>query len=188
MTTRRRLRVRARPGRAARSVPSCSSDRRSTTASRRCSTSRATCPTHARTNAVSAVAEEVAELCELSAGRALVLTSSYRTLAAVADRLRGRARRRAARPGRGAARAPARAVSRRGRLRARRDRDVLARASTCPGESLSLLVIDKLPFQPPDDPLVEARCERIAAEGGDWFCGVRAARRPSSSSGRGSGG
>src|SRR5262249_8469536 len=38
-----------------------------------------------------------------------------------------------------------------------------------PGESLSLLVIDKLPFQPPDDPLVEARCERIASEGGDWF-------------------
>ena len=34
-----------------------------------------------------------------------------------------------------------------------------------PGESLSLLVIDKLPFQPPDDPLVEARCERIAARG-----------------------
>ena len=38
-----------------------------------------------------------------------------------------------------------------------------------PGEALSLLVIDKLPFQPPDDPLVEARCERITAEGGDWF-------------------
>ena len=36
------------------------------------------------------------------------------------------------------------------------------------GEALSLLVIDKLPFQPPDDP-AEARCERITAEGGDWF-------------------
>ena len=31
-----------------------------------------------------------------------------------------------------------------------------------PGESLSLLVIDKLPFAAPGDPLVEARCERIA--------------------------
>ena len=30
-------------------------------------------------------------------------------------------------------------------------------------------MIDKLPFAPPDDPLVEARCERLAAEGGDWF-------------------
>ena len=37
------------------------------------------------------------------------------------------------------------------------------------GESLSLLVIDKLPFAAPGDPLVEARCERIAREGGDWF-------------------
>ena len=38
-----------------------------------------------------------------------------------------------------------------------------------PGESLSLLVIDKLPFGAPGDPLVEARCERIAEVGGDWF-------------------
>ena len=37
------------------------------------------------------------------------------------------------------------------------------------GESLSLLVIDKLPFAAPNDPLVEARCERIAKGGGDWF-------------------
>ena len=38
-----------------------------------------------------------------------------------------------------------------------------------PGESLSLLAIDKLPFAAPGDPLVEARCERIAEQGGDWF-------------------
>jgi ATP-dependent DNA helicase DinG len=37
------------------------------------------------------------------------------------------------------------------------------------GESLSLVVIDKLPFAAPGDPLVEARCERLAREGGDWF-------------------
>jgi ATP-dependent DNA helicase DinG len=37
------------------------------------------------------------------------------------------------------------------------------------GESLSLLVIDKLPFAAPGDPLVEARCERIARAEGDWF-------------------
>src|SRR4029078_10561720 len=40
-----------------------------------------------------------------------------------------------------------------------------------PGESLSLLVIDKLPFSAPGDPLVEARCERITREGGDWVAG-----------------
>ena len=30
-------------------------------------------------------------------------------------------------------------------------------------------MIDKLPFAAPGDPLVEARCERITSEGGDWF-------------------
>ena len=43
------------------------------------------------------------------------------------------------------------------------------RASTCRGESLSLLVIDKLPFSAPGDPLHEARCEAVEAAGGDWF-------------------
>ena len=38
-----------------------------------------------------------------------------------------------------------------------------------PGESLSLLVIDKLPFSAPGDPLHEARCEAVEAAGGDWF-------------------
>jgi ATP-dependent DNA helicase DinG len=37
------------------------------------------------------------------------------------------------------------------------------------GESLSLLVMDKLPFASPGDPLTEARCERIVERGGDWF-------------------
>ena len=37
------------------------------------------------------------------------------------------------------------------------------------GEALSLVVIDKLPFSAPGDPLVEARSERIVAEGGDPF-------------------
>jgi ATP-dependent DNA helicase DinG len=38
-----------------------------------------------------------------------------------------------------------------------------------PGESLSLLVIDKLPFSAPGDPLHEARCEAVEHAGGDWF-------------------
>jgi ATP-dependent DNA helicase DinG len=105
---------------------------------------------------------------ELSAGRALVLTSSYRALDTVAARLRGRI----GHPLLVQGDAP------RERLleRFREDVDsVLVATGTfwqgvdVPGEALSLLVIDKLPFQPPDDPLVEARCERIAAEGGDWF-------------------
>lgn len=38
-----------------------------------------------------------------------------------------------------------------------------------PGDALQLVVIDKLPFPPPGDPLVEARCRRVEAEGGSAF-------------------
>jgi ATP-dependent DNA helicase DinG len=37
------------------------------------------------------------------------------------------------------------------------------------GEALSLVVIDKLPFAPPDDPLFAARLEHITREGGNAF-------------------
>jgi ATP-dependent DNA helicase DinG len=37
------------------------------------------------------------------------------------------------------------------------------------GEALSLVVIDKLPFAPPDDPLFAARLEHISREGGNPF-------------------
>ena len=37
------------------------------------------------------------------------------------------------------------------------------------GEALSLVVIDKLPFAPPDDPLLAARLEYISREGGNPF-------------------
>ena len=112
--------------------------------------------------------EEVAALCRISAGRALVLTSSYRALGAFAAGLR--------------ARLPyevlAQGEAPRERLleRFREDVDsVLVATSTfwqgidVPGESLSLLVIHKLPFSVPNEPLVEARCERIGALGGDPF-------------------
>jgi ATP-dependent DNA helicase DinG len=38
-----------------------------------------------------------------------------------------------------------------------------------PGEALQLVVIDKLPFPPPGDPLFEARSQRITREGGSAF-------------------
>ena len=125
-------------------------------------------PEPADQGALDRVVEEVAALCRISAGRALVLTSSYRVLEAVAAGIRDRIPYDVLVQGE----AP------RERLleRFREEVDsVLVATSTfwqgidVPGESLSLLVIDKLPFAAPGDPLVEARCERIDALGGDWF-------------------
>ena len=112
--------------------------------------------------------EEVLALCRVSRGRALVLTTSYRALDELALRV--------------APDLPYTVLCQGDAPRERlleRFRDevgsVLIATQTfwqgvdVAGESLSLLVIDKLPFAPPDDPLVQARCERITAEGGDWF-------------------
>ena len=38
-----------------------------------------------------------------------------------------------------------------------------------PGDALQLVVIDKLPFAPPDDPLLAARLAKLKAEGGNPF-------------------
>lgn len=38
-----------------------------------------------------------------------------------------------------------------------------------PGEVLQMLVIDKLPFAPPDDPWLQARADRVRAQGGRPF-------------------
>jgi ATP-dependent DNA helicase DinG len=114
------------------------------------------------------LADEVVALCQLSRGRALVLTSSYRALDAIVER----ARPKLSFPVLVQGDAP------RERLleQFRDDVDSVLFATATfwqgvdiQGESLSLLVVDKLPFAAPGDPLVEARCERIARAGGDWF-------------------
>ncbi len=118
--------------------------------------------------ALERIAEEVVELCSLSRGRALVLTSSYRALDAIAERVRDRIPYEVLVQGE----APRERLAE--RFRDETD-SVLIATSTfwqgidVPGEALSLLVIDKLPFGAPGDPLVEARCERIERDGGDWF-------------------
>ena len=48
-----------------------------------------------------------------------------------------------------------------------------------PGEQLSCVIIDKLPFAVPSDPVVEARIAAIRNEGGDPFAVTRSRRRPS---------
>ena len=40
------------------------------------------------------------------------------------------------------------------------------------GDALSLVLIDKLPFAPPDDPLLAARADAIRREGGDPFAAI----------------
>jgi ATP-dependent DNA helicase DinG len=125
-------------------------------------------PEPAEDGALDRVVEEVAALCRISAGRALVLTSSYRALEAVAAGVRARIAYDVLVQGE----APRERLLERFRENVA---SVLVATSTfwqgvdVPGESLSLLVIDKLPFAAPGDPLVEARCERIEALGGDWF-------------------
>jgi ATP-dependent DNA helicase DinG len=113
-------------------------------------------------------AEEIVSLLALSEGRALVLTSSYRALDAYRERVRGRVPYEVLVQGE----APRERLLE--RFRTEVD-SVLIATSTfwqgvdVPGESLSLLVIDKLPFSAPGDPLHEARCEAVEQGGGDWF-------------------
>jgi ATP-dependent DNA helicase DinG len=114
------------------------------------------------------VADEVVALLALSQGRALVLTSSYRALGVLRERVAGRVPYDVLVQGD----SPRERLLERFRLEVD---SVLLATSTfwqgvdIPGESLSLLVIDKLPFSAPGDPLHEARCERVEASGGDWF-------------------
>ncbi len=114
------------------------------------------------------LADEIVSLCELSRGRALVLTTSYAALDELGSRIAARLPYPVLRQGD----APRERLLQRFRAEVE---SVLVATQTfwqgvdVPGESLSLLVIEKLPFAPPDDPLVQARCERVSADGGDWF-------------------
>ena len=112
--------------------------------------------------------EEIEELLKISGGRALVLFASHRALEEAAERFRGQL----PWPVLVQGDAP------RERLVAEFRRDVrsvlLGTASfrqgiDVPGEALSLVVVDKLPFAVPDDPVVAARGELLRARGGDPF-------------------
>jgi ATP-dependent DNA helicase DinG len=113
-------------------------------------------------------ADEIVSLLALSEGRALVLTSSYRALDVYRERVRGRVPYDVLVQGE----APRERLLE--RFRSEVDSVLLATSTfwqgvDVPGESLSLLVIDKLPFSAPGDPLHEARCEAVERGGGDWF-------------------
>jgi ATP-dependent DNA helicase DinG len=114
------------------------------------------------------LAAEIERLVTASNGRALCLFTSYRQLTAVYDLVAGRLPFRVLRQGE----AP------RDRLLEwfRDDVHSVLLATTSfwqgvdvPGEALSLVVIDRLPFTPPDDPILSARTEAVARAGRSGF-------------------
>ncbi|MGD8863341.1 MAG: ATP-dependent DNA helicase [Myxococcales bacterium] len=107
---------------------------------------------------------EIAGLCELTRGGAFVLCTSLRMMRLLSEQLRPRL----GRPLYVQGEAPAAALL----SRFRQDGDAVLVATMgfwqgvdVPGRALRLVVIDKLPFDVPTDPLVSARCEALQAEG-----------------------
>jgi ATP-dependent DNA helicase DinG len=117
---------------------------------------------------IPALADEVASILEETGGRAFVLFTSHRNLREVHARLAQRERFTLLVQGE----QPKPALLE--RFRDDVASVLLGTASfwqgvDMPGETLSCVIIDKLPFAPPDDPMVAARLEKIAAEGGSPF-------------------
>jgi len=115
-----------------------------------------------------ALAEEIERLLSFSRGRAFVLFTSYRNLNFVYQALSGRL----PWPCLVQGQAPRTVLLE--RFRRETSSVLLATQSfwqgvDVPGQSLSAVIIDKLPFPPPDRPLVKARAQKIREEGGDPF-------------------
>ncbi|MBX3727103.1 MAG: ATP-dependent DNA helicase [Xanthomonadales bacterium] len=115
-----------------------------------------------------AMAQALAGLVEASRGRALLLFTSHRALRYAAQVLAERVA------------LPLFVQGQAGKhqlleaFRASGNGVLLGAASfwegvDVPGEALSLVAIDKLPFAPPDDPVLTARLAAVRAEGGDPF-------------------
>jgi Rad3-related DNA helicase len=118
------------------------------------------------------MASDMAALVEASEGRAFLLFSSFSALEGVL----GRIERQLDDDGYTVL-AQGRELSRMALLKAFREspRAVLFGLKSfwegvdVQGEALSLVVIDKLPFDPPDDPVHEARINQMKAAGVNWF-------------------
>ncbi len=126
------------------------------------------------------VAQLAAQGARLLGGRTLVLTTTLRALRLIGDALRREFEAQA--PGTGPevlvqGELPKRVLVDRFREGAAPGAAgcVLVASATfwegfdVPGDALQFVVIDKLPFPPPNDPLVEARSQRLEAEGRNAF-------------------
>ncbi|WP_137920574.1 ATP-dependent DNA helicase [Hydrogenophaga sp. 2FB] len=123
-----------------------------------------------------ALAESVARWASRLGGRTLVLTTTLRAAAQMAQHLRTRVEQRRCEPLQvlEQGRASKRALLERFRSEAAGARVMVASAAfwegvDLVGDALQLLVIDKLPFPPPDDPLMQARGQRVEARGLNAF-------------------
>jgi ATP-dependent DNA helicase DinG len=114
-----------------------------------------------------AVCDEVAQLTSLTGGRAFVLFTSLKQMEAVharvAPSLEVPALLQGARPKRALLEA---FVSQPSVLFASQS---FWEGVDVPGEALSLVIIDKLPFAPPDEPLMAARIEALRSRGANPF-------------------
>jgi Rad3-related DNA helicase len=118
------------------------------------------------------LAEQMRELIEASEGRAFLLFSSQHALQGVYGRLEDSLEELAFVPV-----VQGRELGRVEMLRQFREREraVLFGLKSfwegvdVAGEALSLVAIDKLPFDPPDDPVQEARVGRMKEAGENWF-------------------
>jgi ATP-dependent DNA helicase DinG len=125
-------------------------------------------PEPARAGFLDRAVEEIVALLEISAGRAFLLFTSFANLNAVRERLAAIDRWPLIVQGEGSKAALV------DRFRDTPRAVLLGAASfwhgvDVPGEALSLVVIDKLPFDVPTDPLIAARIERIRERGGNPF-------------------
>ncbi|MEO8878016.1 MAG: ATP-dependent DNA helicase, partial [Polyangiaceae bacterium] len=119
-------------------------------------------------NFIESASEKIRELVEITGGGAFVLCTSNRTMKAFASALRGRLDAPVLVQGT----APKHLLL--SRFRAHGDSVLVATMSfwegvDVPGRALRLVVMDKIPFAVPSDPVVAARSLRIENEGGNGF-------------------